>query len=474
MKKTIKLAVVAALALGTTSAFATNGDVMIGQGAKARSMGGTGIAKSFGAESALVNPANISSVKDMEATLAITYFAPDVKLGSNARANINNAFGANGYRGPTTPPAPGSAFATDDPTKAVASPSSAVVTGDSGSGSSIIPEIYFAAKLTDKLAMGIAVAGTAGMGTDYTNETTNGSFGMMTALSLLKVAVPVSYNINGGLTLGAAAVMQYGSLEMKHDTMPSGTRANGASTDIGYGYEVGLNYTNSGLTLGAVYKSAIAMSYENTIGASLADFGVSGAITSGDSLEQPEERGIGIAYAMGANTLTADYKNIAWGDAKGYSDFGWENQDVYALGYEYAGKSWAFRAGYNYAKSPIVEQDGSKTGSPTSAPGGNYVGAVKNFFNMAGFPGIVETHYTIGGGYDITEAFTLDGSFIYVPEASASFDTSGLTEGATYQLTSLGGLSQNTAGAIAAGTSSSTADVTHSQMALTIGATYRF
>jgi len=456
MKKTIKLAVVAALALGATSAFATNGDVMIGQGAKARSMGGTGIAKSFGAESALVNPANISSVKDMEATLAITYFAPDVKLGSNARANIQNAFDGAGAGLP-------------GPYK-----SSPVVMGDSGSGSSIIPELYFASRLTDKLAIGIAVAGTAGMGTDYTNSTDNGTFGMMTALSLLKVAVPVSYNINGGLTLGAAAVMQYGSLEMKHDTMPSGTRANGASTDIGYGYEIGLNYTNSGLTLGAVYKSAIAMSYENTIGASLNDFGVSGAITSGDSLEQPEERGIGIAYAMGSNTLTADYKNIAWGDAKGYSDFGWENQDVYALGYEYAAKSWAFRAGYNYAKSPIVEQEGSKTGSATSNPGGNYVGAVKNFFNMAGFPGIVETHYTIGGGYDITEALTLDGSFIYVPEASASYDTSGLTEGAAFNLGQLGGLTPAQAAGVATGSASSSADVTHSQMALTIAATYRF
>jgi len=456
MKKSIKLAVVAALALGSTSAFATNGDVMIGQGAKARSMGGTGIAKSFGAESALVNPANISSVKDMEATLSVTYFAPDVKLGSNARANINNAFieAGGGSPGPYS--------------------SSTVVTGDSGSGSSVIPEVYFAAKVADKLTTGIAIAGTAGMGTDYTNETTNGSFGMMTALSLLKVAVPVSYNINGGLTLGATAVMQYGSLEMSHDTMPSGKRENGASTDIGYGYEFGLNYTNSGLTIGAVYKSPIAMSYANTIGASLNDFGVAGAITSGDSLEQPEERGVGLAYAMGDSTLTADYKVINWGAAKGYSDFGWENQDVYAVGYEYAPKGWAFRIGYNYAKSPIVEQDGSKTGSPTSNPGGNYVGAVKNFFNMAGFPGIVETHYTIGGAYDISEALTLDGSFIYVPETSASYDTSGLTEGAAFNLGQLNGLTPAQAAGVATGSASSSADVTHSQMALTLALSYRF
>ena len=43
MKKTIKLAVVAALALGATSAFATNGSDMIATGAKATGMGGVGI-----------------------------------------------------------------------------------------------------------------------------------------------------------------------------------------------------------------------------------------------------------------------------------------------------------------------------------------------------------------------------------------------------------------------------------------------
>jgi len=466
MKKTIKLAVVAALALGTTSVFATNGDLMIGQGAKARSMGGTGIAKSFGAESALVNPANISSVEDMEATIAITYFAPDVKLGSNARANINNALGVNGAFAPDGSYTPNAGAP-------VAGANSSVVMGDSGSGSSVIPEIYFASKLTNKLAIGIAVAGTAGMGTDYTNSTDNGTFGMMTALSLLKVAVPISYNINGGLTLGVAAIMQYGSLEMKHDTMPQGTRANGAASDIGYGYEVGLNYTNSGFTVGAVYKSAIAMSYDNTISASLNDFGVSQAITSGDSLEQPEERGVGIAYEMGASTLTADYKTIFWGDAKGYSDFGWENQDVYALGYEYSAKSWAFRAGYNYAKSPIIEQNGAK-GMTAQGPQG-YVGAVKNFFNMAGFPGIIETHYTIGGAYNISESLTLDGSFIYAPEVSESFDTSGLTEGAAYNFASNGNTANQAAAAgIAAMSSSSSADVTHSQMALTLAVSYKF
>ena len=447
MKKTIKLAVVAALALGATSAFATNGDVMIGQGAKSRAMGGVGIAKAFGAESALANPANISTTKDMEATLAVTVFMPSVAFGSNAASNTQ----AGGNVAP-------------------------INMQDSDSDLSVIPEIYYSARLSDRFVLGVAVAGTAGMGVDYDDEAfgtsaSNGSFRMKTALSLLKVVVPASYTV-GGFTVGAAAVMQYGSLEMSHiiDTSAPGnpntgvpgtppTAAdfvlldNGASTDIGYGIELGATYTTGGLTLGAVYKSKIGMTYDNTISSSIDAFGGADAtgVKSGDNLDQPEERGVGISYVMGENTISADYKNIAWGDAAGYADFGWENQDVYAVGYEYATDGWALRAGYNYAKNPIIEQNGN-----------TYGGAVKNFFNLSGFPGVVETHYTLGGGINLGD-FTIDGAFIYVPETSLSYNTSGLTQAIAFN-------SGDGSGTAAA----STADVKHSQMGVTIAGTYRF
>ena len=63
MKRTIKLAVVAALALGATSAFATNGSNLIGIGAKTRGMGGTAIGVGHGAESGIANPSLITSIK---------------------------------------------------------------------------------------------------------------------------------------------------------------------------------------------------------------------------------------------------------------------------------------------------------------------------------------------------------------------------------------------------------------------------
>ena len=490
MKRTIKLAVVAALALGATSAFATNGDVMIGQGAKARSMGGVGVATSFGAESALANPANIASVKDSEFTGALTFFTPTVGFGSNAQANIMNAMGANGYQGTTTAPVVGSAFDTDNPADAVAGTSSDVVMADSAAPMSIIPEFYYATRLSDELVAGVAVAGTAGMGTDHKDNDTNGAFHMFTALQLLKVAVPVSYTVSG-INLGIAPVLQYGSLQMSHDTFSTPVD-NGAATDIGYGFEAGLSYDMAqsgvdGLTLGLVYKSKIAMEYKDVIGASLVAFGADTAsrvasagaadgISSGDKLDQPAEFGFGLSYENSGNTLAVDYRSIAWGDAAGYADFGWENQTVVAVGYEYAANGWALRAGYNYAKSPIAEQEGSKTGilgSQTAMPGGNYMGAVKNIFNLSGFPGVVESHITFGGAYAISDALSFDAAVIIVPEVTESFDTSGLTEGATYNLAS-DGVSQNTAGAIAQGAASSTADVTHSQMGVTLAMTYKF
>lgn len=344
----------------------------------------------------------------MEATLAVTVFMPDVQYRS-------------GFGG----------LANPDYEK-------------SGADLSVIPEIYYAARLSDNLVTGIAIAGTAGMGVDYAGTANtnpnNGTFNMKTNLSLLKVVVPVSYTV-GGLTMGIAGVLQYGTLDISHGDVTGATSeiGDGESSDIGYGIEVGAAYTTGGLTLGAVYKSKIGMTYDNTIATSLENFafaGVSG-INSGDNLDQPEERGVGISYVMGSNTLSADYKNIAYGDAAGYADFGWENQDVYSVGYEYAADSWALRAGYNYAQSPIVEQDGTTS-----------KGAAQNFFNLAGFPGVVETHYSVGGGMTFGD-FTVDGSVIYADETTESYDISALG-------------------------AASNAEVKHSQIGVTIAGTYKF
>ena len=440
MKRTIKLAVVAALALGTTSAFATNGDNLISTGTQSRAMGGVGIAKAFGAESGLANPALISSVKNAEVAGSLTFFMPDVSFSSDAAAV---AYGA---------------------------PTGSVAAADSAADFSVIPEVSFASRIDENMVYGFSLTGTAGMGVDYGanlsgTASDNGSFEMTTELALLKVAVPFAYQMDA-LSLGVVPVIQYGTLQMSHKTL-SGELASPKSSSTAFGFEIGASYDLAsagveGLTVGAVYKSKLAMTYDDTISNSLVAFQVDGAITSGDKLDQPAEYGLGLSYEMGESTIAFDYRNVAWSDAAGYADFGWEDQTVIAVGYEYATSTWALRVGYNKASSPITEQNGAAN----DLTGATYVGAIKNFFNLAGFPGVVEDHITFGGGYSINDNLTFDAAVVIAQETTESFDTSGLTQGI-----------QNAGlpGTVAIdGTEASSADVTHSQLGVTVGLSYTF
>jgi long-chain fatty acid transport protein len=394
MKKTIKLAVVAALALGTTSAFATNGSALIGTGAKARAMGGVGIGMGHGAESALTNPALITSIKkDHEISFGGTIFMPDVE-------NTNNIGG-----------------------------------GDSSTSSAadmnVIPEVSLATKINDNLYIGVGMWGTAGMGVDYRDANTAATGGtqmqMVTNLQLMQFGVPVAYTIDG-LSIGITPVLQYGALDINYEypgnpnpgTPAQGTNfGSGIAQDLSFGFNLGLSYETNGLTVGAMYKSQIDMEYKGVMSKTVNAFSTTGSYAN-DKLSTPAEMGIGASYTMDEHTLAIDYKRIMWSDAKGYEDFEWDDQDVIALGYQFETKDWAARVGYNYAKSPISEKTvlNPNTDIPNSA--GLQPGTV-NTFNLLGFPAFVESHVTLGGTYNLSETTSVDLTYVYALEAEETF-----------------------------------------------------
>ncbi len=372
MKKTIKLAVVAALALGATSAFATNGSNMMALGAKSTGMGGTGIGIAHGAESALVNPAMITSVESAEVSFGGTLFMPDVSTDGG---------------------------------------SAGMMTSDSAADMNMIPEVSIAVKVTDEFYMGVGMWGTAGMGVDYRDSTNPGTMNMVTNLQLMQFGVPLAYKMNK-FSVAITPILQYGSLDMDYhaDMDGDGTPEHygaGVSQDLAFGYNLGVAYEIAGVTMGATYVGQIDMDYTGQPG-----------ITE---LSTPATMGIGASYKMNEHTIAIDYKQINWEDAKGYKDFGWKNQDVIAIGYEYAASGWALRAGYNYAESPIEEA------ALGSTPASMQAGTMNNMFNLVGFPATVESHITVGGSYDLSEQTTLDLAYVYSPEASETFNimTSG-------------------------------------------------
>ncbi len=383
MKKTIKLAVVAALALGATSAFATNGAALIGMGAKARGMAGTGIGMSHGAESALVNPALITTVKSTEISFGGTIFMPDVK---NTNSTTNMGGGTS--------------------------------SGDSKANLNVIPEVSLATKINDNFYVGIGMWGTGGMGVDYRDAAaaTSQQYQMVTNLQLMQFGVPLAYKMNN-FSIAVTPILQYGSLDINYNSAALGGGQNGAGVaqDLKFGYNIGAAYTMSGLTIGAIYKSRINMDYKDQLKNAMAGFGVAYTNTE---LSTPAEIGLGASYVFGASTVALDYKKIKWSSAKGYEDFKWEDQNVYSLGYEYKASNWAARVGYNYAKSPIKEQ---ALGSLGATGTGADMAGLLNTFNLLGFPGIVESHYAVGGSYNVSDKASVDVAFVYAAQKTETF-----------------------------------------------------
>jgi len=353
MKRSLKLATAAVVALSATSAMATNGTNLVGYGAKSRAMGGTGVAQYQGAESVFNNPALIGYSEEDEVTIGGTILAPDVSYTMGAQEQTSDA------------------------------------------SASIIPAVGMVHKISDEYSIGLAMYGVGGMGIDYANNPFNPGERMSDNLMTMRLSVPMAYTTNG-FSVGIAPIIEYGALAMSKGTVG---QDGGVTSDIAFGYEVGLAYTNSGYTIGADYKSAIEHDYKGTFNSN----------TTGGTqslLDSPAVATVGASYNYNESTVSIEYKNIAYGSANGFQDFGWEDQNVYAIGYEYARDNWAARAGLNYGAQPIDTNAPSAIGS------------------LMAFPGVTEMHYTAGGSYAFNDKMSLDVAFVY-GKGSASTENFG-------------------------------------------------
>jgi long-chain fatty acid transport protein len=352
-------------AVTSCALYATNGDTLIGVGAKTRAMGGAGIAFSHGAESTLVNPALITQVKQTEISFGGTIFMPTIKTQID--------------------------------------PNSAGQKIKSDAKLSIIPEVAIVSQIKPNIYVGVGMYGTAGMGVDFRGN--SALFDMETTLQLMQFAVPVAYRFNG-FSIGISPILQYGSLDINYK-MGTNTIGYGQKQDFGYGFSIGATYDfKNGFMVGAVYKSKIKMKYPKVLTTAATPF-IAG-IT--DTLEQPAEIGIGISYTYNNHSIALDYKKIKWSSAKGYKDFGWKDQNVFAVGYQYKQDNWALRVGYNRGSNPI------KTGANPAI----------DMFNLLGFPATAKNHFTLGGSYEFSKNFSTDLTVVYSPKAKTSSNLGGM------------------------------------------------
>lgn len=409
MSHKLKISLFTASLLANSVAWATNGDAMMSVGSENTALGGSGVAHFVGAESTFANPALLGKVTRRELTGGLVFFKPSVD---------NTGF-------TQTQPA------------------------NSGASTNYIPDVSYASRLSDNLSYGVAMAGIAGMGVDYSYAPLP-YVRAKTSLSILKIVPTLAYN-KDNYGIGFSPVLQYGKLAISYDTsmMAGGGPLNAAhqsSSHTGFGYSLGGYYNpQPGLTLAAAYNSTIKMSYAGQLSAAGRGFGQVFA----DTLDQPAEIKAGIAYDFADHyTLTADYRLIQWGQAAGYKDFGWQDQNVIAVGAKYRGDGYWLGAGYNNANNPIVP---FVNGIPANATNGH--NGIGNMFNNLMFPAIIRSSYTLGGGFSVNGNLDIDASLVISPKVTTRVDISdamAMPPGSFFNTTN------------------------HSQQALSISARYKF
>jgi long-subunit fatty acid transport protein len=242
-----------------------------------------------------------------------------------------------------------------------------------------------------------------------------------------KFRVGMSYNSALKYTFNDVAnFSQFGPNGMVYMTDEWMRNNTGVGLSTSSGENVGEQLTNAlisggmnSTTAGLIGSTINALSGTDTIKSALD--ATNPANLDDLTLEQPWEIAIGISYAVTKKTtMTFDYRYVAWGLAEGYKDFGWENQQVFAIGMEYKGNGFSLRGGYNYAASPISNATNESGALLSDVQGHLVFDQALSMLNLVGFPAISTTHFTAGFGYAFSEDVDFDFTGTYSPEATTT------------------------------------------------------
>ena len=375
-------ALAALLALGTSSAFATNGDFAHGYGVKSQGMGGAVTALAQDGFAGANNPAAAAFAGD-RLDIGASLFNPERSASRTGGASA-----------------------------------------DSGHELFLIPEFGYNRRLDDRTAIGLTVYGNSGMNTSYPanqpgdTNLLNGSGKLGVDMSQLIVAPTLAYKLDEHHAVGVSPLLVYQRFAMRglqaFASMPGMSSDPAHVTNQGYDSSTGvglrLGYQGAlgeNLRVGAAWSPRVEMGrFEK----------YQGLFAGQGGFDLPENVNLGVAWQASPVLLLAlDYQRINYsgvpsvggssqvmaqlGSANG-PGFGWRDIEVWKLGAQWqANADWTLRAGVNRGQNPVTPADVT--------------------FNILA-PGVMTTHWTLGASYRLSGADELSFSYMRAPEQSVS------------------------------------------------------
>lgn len=386
MKKQLLSSLALTCALGSFSAFATNGYFTHGYGMTHKGMAGAGVALSEELMSGANNPANIL-VDGTQFSLGLELFSPDRKY---TASTVDNFFPDALYLEAKTQKSDNTLFA--------------------------IPEFAIGHQLNEKVNIGLLVYGNGGMNTEYNAGTApDGTFYAGTAgvdLKQLFISPTVNYQFNEQTRVGVSPIYVVQQFEAQglsnfaaYSQSPQDLSDNETDTSTGVGIQLGINQTiNSSLNWGASYRSAVSMQEFDSYRGLFAEQG---------GFDLPSSIQIGAAFKVTPNNeIIFDWQKINYGEVKsianpinnlmsaplgadGGAGFGWDDMTIYKLGYQWQRTvQQKIRFGISYTEQPI----------PSS----------EVLFNILA-PGVQEWHFTTGFSHSFSNKVQLNAMAFYSP-----------------------------------------------------------
>ncbi len=322
----LSVAVAAAVLTLAHSAYATNGDQMTATSAAQAGMGGATVAQAQDAMTVLVNPAGMADldIKDVRFDLGFGLLNPPREV--NGQKSDSDWY---------MMPGGGAVF-----------------------------------NVNDRLFLGMALGGVAGMGVNVPDiSPAAGSQPVVTTKQVFRFTPAAAYKVNDALTLGASLNIANQSLAMSLAAMTSPAPPTFVQVNLPQNQQFGF-----GATLGATYKinPKLQAGLVWTSKTDMADmeYNTTGGLTSFD-MDMPASLAFGLAFKpMPGLLVEVDIKRIFFNDVMasipvtngpaGFPpslNFGWDDQTVYSIGVKKDMGPMAVSVGYNYGKSPIGTED---------------------------------------------------------------------------------------------------------------------
>jgi len=250
-------------------------------------------------------------------------------------------------------------------------------TGGNAGDLALIPNLYFAMPLGERLALGIGLNAPFGLKTEYEDNWMGRFQGIKSELKTINVNPAVSYKISDAVSLGIGLNYQKTEAELTNALMLPGPLGEGRAKldadDDGWGWNIGaLFQVSSDMRIGAAYRSAVDYSLEGSIsattlaGVSVVNLPAKADITFPDTFTLSAVQRFGeqwellgdLSYTRWSEIGTVSIVETTGGTQRDELVLDFEDAWRVALGVNYhQSTSWTFKGGVAWDQSPVTDDN---------------------------------------------------------------------------------------------------------------------